>query len=558
MSNTHRPVKAIKVIGHRNPDTDSICSAIAYSRLKNLLDPERPCKPCRAGLLNRETEFVLQYFNAPLPQLYTDVRPQIRDVDIRKSPAVDGEMSLRRAWMTMRDNDIDTLCVADEQGRLDGLITVKDVATANMDTLSPDSLAVAKTSYQNVIDILDGTVLAGKIEGRYVEGRIVIGAGSAEQMERAINKGDIVIVGNRSQSQLTAIEMGAGCIVVSSNTKVSNIIRMLAEEQDCVIISTPKGSYGAGQMISQAAPIRHYMRREKLTTVTPDSLVEQTTKAMAEVRFRYFPVVDRDGKYLGVVSRRNMMNVHKKQMILVDHNEKSQAVEGLEDAEILEIIDHHRIGSFETEGPVYFRNVPVGCTCTIVYQMYQENGVDPDRSTAGLMLSAILSDTLMFRSPTCTPVDERSARELARLAEVDLEEYADAMFEAGGDITGRTAADIFNGDYKIFDSGEIRFGVGQASYMTEKNRKASQALVGPYLPNALEKQGLDFLFYMFTDVRSSTTELLMAGEGAAALVEQAFGVQITDGLAVLPGVVSRKKQMIPALLGAIKLLPEKA
>ena len=559
MSSDHtRPVKAIKVIGHRNPDTDSICSAIAYSRLKNILDPEHPCKPCRAGLLNRETEFVLQYFNAPLPQLYTDVRPQIRDVDIRKSPAVDGEMSLRRAWMTMRDNDIDTLCVADEQGRLDGLITVKDVATANMDTLSPDSLAVAKTSYQNVIDILDGTVLAGKIEGRYVEGRIVIGAGSAEQMERAINKGDIVIVGNRSQSQLTAIEMGAGCIVVSSNTKVSNIIRMLAEEQDCVIISTPKGSYGAGQMISQAAPIRHYMRREKLTTVTPDSLVEQTTKAMAEVRFRYFPVVDRDGKYLGVVSRRNMMNVHKKQMILVDHNEKSQAVEGLEDAEILEIIDHHRIGSFETEGPVYFRNVPVGCTCTIVYQMYQENGVDPDRSTAGLMLSAILSDTLMFRSPTCTPVDERSARELARLAEVDLEEYADAMFEAGGDITGRTAADIFNGDYKIFDSGEIRFGVGQASYMTEKNRKASQALVGPYLPNALEKQGLDFLFYMFTDVRNSTTELLMAGEGAAALVEQAFGVQITDGLAVLPGVVSRKKQMIPALLGAIKLLPEKA
>ena len=559
MSSDHtRPVKAIKVIGHRNPDTDSICSAIAYSRLKNILDPEHPCKPCRAGLLNRETEFVLQYFNAPLPQLYTDVRPQIRDVDIRKSPAVDGEMSLRRAWMTMRDNDIDTLCVADEQGRLDGLITVKDVATANMDTLSPDSLAVARTSYQNVIDILDGTVLAGKIEGRYVEGRIVIGAGSAEQMERAINKGDIVIVGNRSQSQLTAIEMGAGCIVVSSNTKVSNIIRMLAEEQDCVIISTPKGSYGAGQMISQAAPIRHYMRREKLTTVTPDSLVEQTTKAMAEVRFRYFPVVDRDGKYLGVVSRRNMMNVHKKQMILVDHNEKSQAVEGREDAEILEIIDHHRIGSFETEGPVYFRNVPVGCTCTIVYQMYQENGVDPDRSTAGLMLSAILSDTLMFRSPTCTPVDERSARELARLAEVDLEEYADAMFEAGGDITGRTAADIFNGDYKIFDSGEIRFGVGQASYMTEKNRKASQALVGPYLPNALEKQGLDFLFYMFTDVRSSTTELLMAGEGAAALVEQAFGVQITDGLAVLPGVVSRKKQMIPALLGAIKLLPEKA
>ena len=557
MSSDHtRPVKAIKVIGHRNPDTDSICSAIAYSRLKNILDPEHPCKPCRAGLLNRETEFVLQYFNAPLPQLYTDVRPQIRDVDIRKSPAVDGEMSLRRAWMTMRDNDIDTLCVADEQGRLDGLITVKDVATANMDTLSPDSLAVARTSYQNVIDILDGTVLAGKIEGRYVEGRIVIGAGSAEQMERAINKGDIVIVGNRSQSQLTAIEMGAGCIVVSSNTKVSNIIRMLAEEQDCVIISTPKGSYGAGQMISQAAPIRHYMRREKLTTVTPDSLVEQTTKAMAEVRFRYFPVVDRDGKYLGVVSRRNMMNVHKKQMILVDHNEKSQAAEGIEEAEVLEIIDHHRIGAMETEGPVYFRNVPVGCTCTIVYQMYREKDVDISPTMAGLMLSAILSDTLMFRSPTCTPDDERAARKLAELAGVDLEEYADAMFAHGGDVTGKTAAEVFNGDYKIFTSGEVRFGVGQGIYMTEKNRKAAQVLVGPYLSEARTKQQLDYIFYMFTDVRNSSTELLMAGSGAEALIKTAFDAEVVEGMATLPGVVSRKKQMIPRLISAIKLEQE--
>ena len=273
---------------------------------------------------------------------------------------------------------------------------------------------------------------------------------------------------------------------------------------------------------------------------------------MASVRFRYFPVLDEEGRYVGVISRRNMMGLHKKQLILVDHNEKSQAVEGIEQAEILEIIDHHRIGSMETEGPVYFRNVPVGCTCTIVYQMYQENGVEIDRTTAGLLLSAILSDTLMFRSPTCTPADERAARALAQIAGVELEAYADQMFEHGGDVSGKTAEEIFNTDYKIFDSGAIRFGVGQGSYMVERNRKASEELLAPYLPVALEKQGLDFIFYMFTDVRSASTELMMAGKGAQALVSRAFQVEVKDGIALLPGVVSRKKQLLPNLISTIK------
>lgn len=552
MSDKKTRSHAIKVIGHRNPDTDSICAAIAYSRLKNIVDPSHPCKPCRAGLLNRETEFALNYFQAPVPQLYTDVSPQIRDVDIRRVEGVDGEMSLRRAWMTMRDRQIDTLCVVDESRRLKGLITVKDVATANMDMLDSYILSKAKTSYRNIIDILDATVLVGDVEGKTVEGRIIIGSGSAEQMERAISKGDVVIVSNRSESQLTAIEMDAGCIVVCAGSKVSRTICMLAEEKGCIIISTPNSTYVSGQMISQAAPIRYYMVQENLRTFTSNSLVESAVKVMATVRHRYFPVLDDEGCYLGVLSRRNLMNLNRKQLILVDHNEKSQAVEGLEQAEVLEIIDHHRIGSLETEGPVYFRNVPVGCTCTIIYQMYQENDVEIDRTTAGLMLSAILSDTLMFRSPTCTPADEKTARELAKLAGVDLEVYANAMFEAGGDISGKTAEEIFNTDYKIFNSGEIRFGVGQGSYMTDKNRKASEKLVAPYLQKALEKQRLDYVFYMFTDVRTSTTELFMAGENAPELIKKAFGVTASDGMAVLEGVVSRKKQMVPVLINVIK------
>lgn len=543
---------AIKVIGHRNPDTDSICAAIAYSRLKNIIDPVHPCKPCRAGMLNRETEFVLRYFQTPAPELYTDVSPQVRDVDIRRMEGVDGEMSLRRAWMAMRDRQIDTLCVVDGEQNLNGLITVKDVATANMDVQDTYILSKAKTSYRNIVDILDATVLVGDVEGKTVEGRIIISSGSAEQMERAISKGDVVIVGNRSESHLTAIEMDAGCIVVCSGAKVSRVICMLAEEKGCIVISTPNSSYVAGQMISQAAPIRHYMVRENLLTFTLNSPLEDATKVMAKLRYRYFPVLDDEGRYIGVLSRRNLMNLHKKQLILVDHNEKVQAVDGLDQAEVLEIIDHHRIGSLETDGPVYFRNVPVGCTCTIIYQMYRENDVEIDSSTAGLMLSAILSDTLMFRSPTCTSADEKAACKLAELAGVELEKYADAMFEAGGDISGKTAEEIFNSDYKVFSSGKIRFGVGQASYMSDKNRRASEALVAPYLPTALKKQGLDYVFYMFTDVRTSTTELFMAGEGTEELVEKAFGAAVEQGMAVLPGVVSRKKQMVPLLISAIK------
>ena len=361
-----------------------------------------------------------------------------------------------------------------------------------------------------------------------------------------------MVVSNRAESQLAALEMDAGCIIVCASSKVSRTMQMLAEEKGCIVITTQNSTYVTGQMLSQAAPIRHYMTTGKLLTFTLHTPVEEATRVMASVRFRYFPVLDDEGRYIGVVSRRNLLNLHKKQLILVDHNEKSQAAEGIEEAEVLEIIDHHRIGAVETDGPVYFRNVPVGCTCTIVYQMYREKDVDISPTMAGLMLSAILSDTLMFRSPTCTPDDERAARKLAELAGVDLEEYADAMFAHGGDVTGKTAAEVFNGDYKIFTSGDVRFGVGQGSYMTEKNRKAAQALVGPYLPQALEKQGLDYIFYMFTDVRNSGTELLMAGPGAEELVAKTFHTAIENGVASLPGVVSRKKQMIPLLINALK------
>ena len=544
----------IHVIGHQHPDTDSICAAIAYANLKNQLEGNKECVPCRAGNLNRETEFVLNRFKVPVPRLLMDVSPQIRDVDIREMEGVKGDMTLRRAWMAMRDEKIDTLCILDDENHLQGVITVKDIATANMDSLDPYVLSKTHTSYKNIMETLEASVVVGSVENKYAEGRIIVGSGNAEAVERAVSKGDIVIVANRSESQLAAIEMEAGCIIVCANAKLSRTVCMLAEDKGVVVLTTANSTYVAGQMISQAAPIGCDMTKEGLINFTPDTSVEQASKIMASVRYRYFPVLDADGCYMGVVSRRNMMNLHRKLVIMLDHNEMSQAVEGMNQADLLEIIDHHRIGGTETDGPVHFRNEPVGCTCTIINAMYQENGIKPDKKMAGLMLSAILSDTLMFRSPTCTMFDKAAAKELAEIAGVDIEEYGDAMFGAGGDVTGKTAEEIFNGDYKVFGTADIQFGVGQGSYMTEKNRKASEKLVGPYLETAREKQGLRFVFYMFTDVRTSTTELLLNGKNADKVIRKAFHVDVKDGMAVLPGIVSRKKQMIPALLTTIKEL----
>lgn len=545
----------ILVLGHKNPDTDSICAAIAYARLKSALDSEHIYVPCRAGLVNRETEFVLDYFGVESPMLCTDVSPQLQDADYRHERGVEPEMSLRRAWHTLRDRNTDTLCVVDELEHLMGLVTVKDLAGGSLDLIDERVLARTETTYENIAQTLEAEVVAGSLADKVVQGRIVMGAGTPEAMEAAIGPGDVVILANRADSQLAAIDAGAGCIVVCGGAKVSSTIRALAQEKDCVMLVTAYSPYVAGQMIVQAAPIRHSMKTEDLVTFTPTTLVETVRKQIAELRYRYFPIVDEENRCLGLISRRNLLNLRKKQLILVDHNERSQAVDGLEEAEVLEIIDHHRIGALETAGPVFFRNVPVGSTCTIVSQLYDESGVVPDQVTAGLLLSAILSDTLMFRSPTCTDMDRRHAHRLAELAQVEMEQYAETMFDRGGDVSGKSPEEILRTDYKIFSSATVRFGVGHGYFMTEKNLEAAQAALTPYLPTALAKQRLDYIFCMFTYIPTATTKLVMVGEGAEELAQRAFRVSVDGGMATLEGVVSRKKQVIPALLSAIKQNP---
>ena len=544
----------VVVIGHRNPDTDSICSAIAYAELKNRTST-LVCEPRRAGKMNQETEFVLKKFGVTPPRMCTDVNPKIRDVDYREMPGIPGSTSLRRAWKIMRDQQIDTLSITSADNELEGIITVKDLATANMDVFDTAVLAKSRTSYKNILETLNGTMVVGDADAVCTTGHIKIGTATPEMLESSVEKGDIVILSNRYESQLCAIEKEASLLIICNGAKVGRTIQRIADETGVAIMTTPVDTYAAGKLISQCAPISYYMTRDdilKFTLVTP---VADVLRVMAKVRHRYFPILDEEGKYCGMVSRRNVIALRKRRIILVDHNEATQAVEGFDQAEILEIIDHHRIGSLETSGPVYFRNQPVGCTATIITQMYDENGVDIPPQIAGLLLAAILSDTLAFRSPTCTPVDENTAKRLARIAGVDIEEFSTEMFEAGEKLDGKTPEEVFLQDFKVFMCGDIRFGVAQGSYMTRKNLQAAQALLQPYLEEARNKQNVEDLYMLLTDVPKEESVVICTGRYAAEVLSNGFESRpAADGSWTLPGVVSRKKQFIPAMMSAYQEL----
>ncbi|RHP61620.1 putative manganese-dependent inorganic diphosphatase [Faecalibacterium sp. OF03-6AC] len=544
----------VVVIGHRNPDTDSICSAIAYAELKNKTS-DLVCEPRRAGKMNQETEFVLKKFGVKPPRMCTDVNPKIRDVDYREMPGIPGSTSLRKAWEIMRDKQIDTLPVTSPDNELEGVITVKDIATANMDVFDTGILAKSQTTYRNILETLGGTMVVGREDDVCTTGHIRIGTATPEMLENTVEKGDIVILTNRYESQLCAIEKEASLLILCNNAKVGRTIQRIAEETGVAIMTTPVDTYAAGKLISQCAPISYYMTRNdimKFTLVTP---VADVTRVMAKVRHRYFPILDEDGKYCGMVSRRNIINLQKRRIILVDHNEATQAVEGFDQAEILEIIDHHRIGSLETSGPVYFRNQPVGCTATIITQMYDENGMEIPPQIAGLLLAAILSDTLVFRSPTCTPLDEALAKRLAKIAGVDIDEFASEMFEAGEKLDGKTAEEVFLQDFKVFMCGDIRFGVAQGSYMTRKNLLAAEALLQPYLEEARNKQNVEDIYMLLTDVPKEESVVISDGRYASEVLSDGFETQpAEDGSFTLPGVVSRKKQFIPALMTAYQEL----
>lgn len=539
--------KKVFVIGHKNPDTDSICSAIAYAALKNKTD-DGVFVPKRAGEVNNETKYVLDFFDVETPEFIGHVGTQVKDVEIKPTPSLDEGISLKNAWNKMRDLRESTMPIVND-GVLEGIISVKDIATANMDIYETRILAISHTKYTNVLDAIDGTMIVGDSEEEITKGKILIGAANPDLLENYVEDGDMLLTGNRFENQLCGIEMNAGCIVVCTGAPISKTIQKLAKENNCKIISTPHDTLMVARLISQSAPVRYFMKKDHLITFSREDFISDIRDTLAKIRHRDFPVLDRDGKYCGMLSRRSLLSMDNKKIILVDHNEKGQAVDGIDEAEILEIIDHHRLGSMETALPVFFRNQPVGCTGTIIYDLYQENNVEVDKKIAGLLCSAIISDTLMFRSPTCTPKDKKAAEELAKIAGIEIQEHAEKMFRAGSSLADKTPEEIFYQDFKKFSGNDKNFGAGQISSMDKTELEQLRPKIAAYMEGAV-KEG-EMLFFLLTNILTESSDLVFAGDGAKELVETAFG-EPEENWVHVPGLVSRKKQFVPSVLHVLQ------
>ena len=540
--------KKVWVVGHKNPDTDSICAAISYAYLKNQSGDKKTYVAKRAGAVNEETRYVLERFGVEEPPLVSYAGAQIKDINIRKTAGVSNQISLKRAWELMKKLEVVTLPVTNQFGKLEGVIVTKDIATSYMDVLDNCVLSKARTQYKTIAETIDGEVYAGNEHAHFVRGKVVIATSNPEYMADYIEDDDLVILGDREEAQMQAIRSNASCIIIGGGLEVAEEVKKLAEKRDCVIITTPFDTFSVARLINQSMPIKQYMTRRDLVTFDIDDYVDDVKDVMSRVRHRDFPVLGSNGNYVGMISRRNLMNMQKKQIILVDHNEKSQAVDGIGEAEILEIIDHHRLGSLETVSPVYFRNQPLGCTSTIIYQMYQEQGVEIPKEIAGLLLSAIISDTLMFRSPTCTPFDKGVAKRLAEIADVDIEDHAKKMFRAGSDFKNKTTEEIFYQDFKIFHTEDCDFGVAQISAMSGEELEQIGEQLHPFLPQVLGEKRLNMVYVMLTDILEESSKIIFAGEDAGKILAHAFKKQEdADGI-LLDGIISRKKQMIPTLM----------
>ena len=536
----------VYVIGHKNPDTDSICSAIAYADLRQKVTGQVH-EAKRAGHVNDETAYVLDRFGVEAPKLLTDVRLQVRDLDIHEMPGLKPNASIRDTWERMRQEQAKTLPIVKDD-ELVGVVSTGDIAKSYMDVYDSEILSKARTQYRNIVKTLDGTMITGNEHGYFMRGKVAIGASSPNLMEEFIEKDDLVILGDREEAQACAVNIDASCMVICKDAEVSPKLIQKAKEQSIVIIQTPYDTFTTARLINQSIPVKFYMTSGPLTMFRMNDYVDDIKDIMAKKRFRDFPILDRHGRFKGFISRRRFLGASKKKVILVDHNERSQAVDGIEEAEIIEIIDHHRLGDIETVSPITFRNQPVGCTATIINQMYEENEIEVSREIAGLLCGAIISDTLLFRSPTCTPLDERTAKKLAKISDIDLEQMAQEMFNAGSNLKGKSAEDICFQDFKQFTVNDTIFGVGQITSMSKEELAAIRDMMTEHLPKVLEAHNLNMIYFMLTDILAESTELLCVGTGARGIALSAFDLPDNAKSLILKGVVSRKKQLIPVLV----------
>ncbi|MCB2291941.1 putative manganese-dependent inorganic diphosphatase [Clostridium algoriphilum] len=539
----------IYITGHRNPDTDSICAAISYAEFKNKTG--KICAvPIRLGEVNRETQFILNYFNVEEPELITTVKTQISDLDIDIVAPISPQISLKMAWSIMKRNNIKTLPVIDENNRLAGVVSVSNLASNYLDIWDNSILAKSNTPIENILDTLSAKCLYTPEGDFKTTGKIVVAAMHPDSTKSVIEAGDISICGDRDDTQNLLISSKVSLLIITGNHTPTDEIIKLAKTNKCTIILTPFDTFTASRLITQSIPIHYVMTTKNLVSFNSEDFVEDIKHIMIETRYRSYPVLDQDNKVIGSISRFHLISENRKKVILVDHNEKAQSVEGLEDSDVLEIIDHHRIADVQTGQPIYFRNEPVGSTSTIVATIFFENGIRPSKSVAGLLCAAIISDTLLLKSPTSTLVDELTLKRLAQIADLNVEEFAKEMFKAGTSLEGKTAEEIFYQDFKTFTLNNFKVGVSQVGTMYIEGFDSLKEDMIDLMNKKAKENGFALVLLMLTDILNGGSVLIAAGEHKE-IISKAFNVTLTNSGVYVPGLVSRKKQVIPPITVAM-------
>ena len=540
--------RPLYVIGHRNPDTDSICSAIGYAHLKQALG--EPAVPARAGKLNAETRFVLDRFGVDMPVLISDLYPRARDIMVPVLVTILPDQTLRELGRMMRENDGKSAAVIDEKGSLLGIVSLGDLARRYFEELEMPDLASAGVTFRGILAVLDGKIAVAGDMDRGVRGKIWIAAAKAETFQSLIGEGDIALAGDREEAQLKLLDCGIDALVLTGNAPAGNELREKAASKGILVFQTQFDTYTAARLINQSIPVRVIMQKN-VVSFRPADLVSDIRETTVRTRFRNYPVTE-NGRIIGMINRERLIAPEREKVILVDHNEKTQAVAGIEEAHIIEIIDHHRLGGLETGEPIFIRHDPVGSTSTIVANMHWHRNVEIPVNIAGLLLAGVLSDTLLFKSPTSTPQDREAAKRLAEIAGIDLSEFGMAVLRAGSRFNGLEPEEIIRYDLKEFQIADYRVSISQINVMDAADilAKRSEGLGGA-LSMVRQKEGYDISLLMVTDILQETTHLLHAGR-PVSLLRRAFGEESTDTTFVLPGTMSRKKQVVPPLVNAAR------
>ena len=536
----------VYVSGHRNPDTDSICSAIAYSYLLNATNKYNAV-PVRLGEINRETEYVLKRFGVEHPVLLKTVKQKVEDLNYDKVTVFSKDLTLKTAWFLLKQQNLKSAPILDEHGQLLGLLSTSNIIEGYMDQWDSEVLKKAKTPVENVIDTLEANVIYLNESLKVVEGDIHIAAMSGSEAKKRIHENDVVIVGgDRSDDLEELISVKPSLIVLTGSLTADENVVKKCEEQGISIISTPFNTYQTSQQIVQAIPVEYVMIKGDIKTFSTDDTLDYMKEVMSETRYRGYPVIDLNNRCVGSISRFALLKGLRKKVILVDHNERGQSIPGIEEADILEIVAHHRVADIQTVGPLMFRGEPLGSTATIVTKMFDELDVEMPSHIAGLLLGAVVSDTLLFKSPTCTPVDTKIAKKLAKIAGVDIQEFAMEMFKAGTSLVGKTVDEIFNQDFKKFSFDNLQVGVAQVNSMDIEGFLPYKKDMLDYMNKFAEDNNLEFTLLLLTDIINANSEIFVGGP-RPELVEKAFNVQLTECQGTLVGVISRKKQVVPAI-----------